>query len=157
MFCQYCLSSEPAPLVGMQSNYLVQNGLQISYLDCFKQCKHIKIEDEHTAKICTSCIPMLNEDYTLKLWKDEFGTSIKEEPGLNFNSWCIPATSDAPEDKYDTTEPRLRIEESGIKAKSTIEANLIVFPVAQIKEEAELQISENDESSMNFTRSSAPG
>jgi hypothetical protein len=176
MFCHYCLSYEQLPLVGMQSHYLEQNGLQISYLDCFKQCKQIKIEDEQTAKICTSCISILTEEYTLKqLITDQANcvgstvgnnldfsvASIKEESKFNINSWCIsndgtPTKNHAVNQAENNVENSIKIESTMVESVPTI-YQIVMFPVSEIKQEAELQIGDAAEPSWNLTSSRAPG
>jgi hypothetical protein len=168
MFCHYCLSYEQSSLVGMQSQYLEQNGQQISYLDCFKQCKQIKIEDEQTAKICTICIPMLNEEYTLKqLMNDQANcagdfsiASIKEESKFNINSLCI-SNDGTPTKNHAVNQAENNVENS-IKIESMVESvpityQIVMFPVSEIKEEAELQIGDAAEPSWNLASSRAPG
>jgi hypothetical protein len=155
MFCQYCLSTEPSTLVSMQSNFLEQNGLHINYLECFKQCKQIKIEEEQTAKICTNCIPTLTKEYTLKKVKNDQANCdnnihcsiapVKKEPELNLDSWCMP--DDTAELQITISVPSANIEENSIKSESIIQAvsashQTVLFPVAEIKDEVELQIVE---------------
>jgi hypothetical protein len=171
MFCQYCLSTEPSTLVSMQSHYLEQNGLQISYLDCFKQCKQIKIEDEQSAKICTNCIPTLTEEYTLKKLKNDQANCennihcsiapVKKEPELNLDSWCIP--DDTAELQITISVPSVNIEENSVKTESMIQAvsashQTVLFHVAEIKEEVELHIVERGTGpDLYLTNSNTPG
>jgi hypothetical protein len=168
MFCQYCLSSEPYPLVGMQTHYLEQNGLQISYLDCFKQCKQIKIEDEQSAKICTNCIPTLTKEYTLKELKNDQANcegshdkngSFQPEAEQNDESVNTNSIIDI---KKEPTELQItisvaNIEENNIKIEPSIVTasrphQIVLIPVLEIKKEAELEIVDGaDTFSLNLT------
>jgi hypothetical protein len=164
----------------MQSKYFEHNGLLISYLDCFKQCKHIKIEDEQTAKICMNCIRLLTDEYTLKQLNDQANylgsvennldmpiASIKKEPEPTIDSWYLQkyeqsTTNNTPKISITISGLATNFEDNSINAKPMVEtvstANQMVFlPVADIKEEIELQIIDEADPSLNLTRSCSPG
>jgi hypothetical protein len=138
MFCQYCLSSTPYLMVDMSSTYYEQNELKISYLECFTQCKQIKVEDEQNAKICTICLPILSEEYASVLkkndqYKTKLTTVIKQEPETEANY----------EITIINTEENLCVpkqEESSIETRT----EQVIFCVSEVKHEPELLI-EDDE------------
>jgi hypothetical protein len=146
MHCQVCLAESPS-LLDMRGQFFIFNDQRMDLLSCFDYCKQNKIDNKQNAKICESCKPNLITEYiSSKLVKSDDSiteqsiikkVAIKEEPEQNFSSACVF--------KNETIVPKAEIKTESVLYQ-------IIFPQHELKEEPELQISdEGVESDQDIT------
>jgi hypothetical protein len=132
MHCQNCLSPESlSSLADMRTTFFKFNNQLIDYMSCFTSCKNIKIEDEQNAKICSNCMLLLKEEYTLRHLKLD-RPIMKVEPDISENY---------PTDNNDSVKLEMKIDETNVEAeKETNVLYQIVFLGPEVKDEPELII-----------------